>query len=76
MSGMGAFPRRKQNREPLLTATEMARELGMPLNTMRNYMRYRNGPKPELVSVGSGTTKAYYKPSEVRRWWAQVKETL
>lgn len=76
MANVGAFPKRKQNREPMLTATELAQEFGLPLNTLRNYMRYRNGPKPSLISNGSGTTKTYFKPSEVRRWWAQVKEQL
>lgn len=73
---VGVFPKKMQRHEPLLTATEMAGELGLSMHTLNNYIRYRNGPKPELKSNGSGTSKVYFKPSEVRLWWSQVKETL
>lgn len=73
MSTMGSFPKRKQCNEPLLTATEMAEQLGVSMQSMLRYMRYHNGPTHEIVSKGNSTTKTYFKPSEVRKWWNQLK---
>jgi len=70
MTGIGTFPKRKQNHEPMLTATEIADELGIPRQSMLAYAQHRNGPKRALVSKG----KSYFKPSEVRRWWKQMQE--
>lgn len=75
MATIGSFPKRKQQREPLLTAAEMAQELGMSVQSMLLYMRHRNGPKHEMVAKRNNTTITYFKPSEVRRWWQQAKES-
>lgn len=74
MSTLGTFPKRKQQREPLLTANEMASELGLSLQSMLMYMRYNNGPKHEMIAKRNDTTITYFKPSVVRTWWKQVKE--
>jgi len=75
MSSVGTFPKRKQQREPLLTAAEMAEELGMSMQSMLRYMRHHNGPKHEMVAKRNATTITYFKPSAVRAWWKQVKES-
>lgn len=74
MSTLGSFPKRKQRREPLMTATEMAADLGMSVQSMTNYMRHRNGPAHEMVARRNATTITYFKPSAVRAWWKQAKE--
>lgn len=73
MPNVGTFPKRKQRREPLLTAAEMAQELGLPMQSMLMCMRHNNGPKHEMVAKRNATTITYFKPSEVRRWWQQLK---
>jgi predicted DNA-binding transcriptional regulator AlpA len=75
MATIGSFPKRKSNREPLLTANEMAQELGLSMQSMLLYMRHNNGPKHEMVARRNATTITYFKPSEVRRWWQQLKES-
>lgn len=75
MSNVGTFPKRKQQREPLLTAGEMADELGVSVQSMLRYMRHHNGPKHEMVAKRNATTITYFKPSTVRAWWKQVKES-
>ena len=73
MINIGTFPKRHQNRETLLTANEMAEELGVSLQSMLMYMRHNNGPKHEMVAKRNNTTITYFKPSVVRAWWKKLK---
>lgn len=63
------FQKSRQVREPLRTVSEIAEEFEVPTNALINFLRWQNGPKPQLI-VGK---RGYYVPSEVRKWWSGVQ---
>lgn len=73
MSSIGTFPKRNRNNEPLMSLKELAKEFNIKPYALKAYLQHYNGPKNEIVSKDAITTKTYFKPTEVRAWWKQIK---
>lgn len=65
----------KPNREPLRTLEEMADEFGIKTAALRAFLGRRDGPSPVMKTQCKRTvTRNWYSPSEMRKWWAEVKD--
>lgn len=56
-------------RKPLRTATELAEELGVTLNTLSALMRHHNGPPPAHKTQSRNSKATWYDPQQVRAWF-------
>lgn len=74
--------KKKSPREPLRTLKELAEEFGVTWQELAARMshaaRWHNvAPAPQSVCRSGNRSynpQRYYKPSEMRAWWKQVKE--
>ena len=69
-----AYARVRANghRKPLRTAQEMADEFGVTWQKLAKLIEHNDGPKAELLT-GAGSQRAtWYKPGELRLWWASL----
>lgn len=67
------LPRDGKRHEPLRTAAELAAEFGVELGHLAAFLRLPGAPKAVVTHRHAAAgRKAYFKPSEVRRWWKEV----
>ena len=60
-------------REPLRTLREFAEEFGVTPWRLSGLINANGGPAPMTVSKSAAVNNSYYKPSEMRKWWASIK---
>ena len=64
-----------KSRKPLRTFRELAEELGLAAGQLRQAMATSKIPAPQPVMKAQGSVRnTWYDPTEVRKWWAQVKQ--
>lgn len=67
-------PRPPPNREPLMTFSELAQEFGVSKNALIGYMvMHKNAGGLVPTFQLKHPKKTYYKPSEMRAWWASIQ---
>lgn len=72
--GRKFFANRGRPRAPLRTITEMADEFGVSVGTLVALLRQRNGPSSVIQHKNKRSTgNTWYRPDELRQWWAEVK---
>lgn len=60
----------KTHLPPLMTLKELAEQFGVSVYSLAALMRSdANAPKCIRRCATADTTKAYYVPAEVRKWW-------
>ena len=52
---------------------EFAEEFGITQNMLTRLLKANSGPDPMSVSKTFCVRNIYYKPSEMRKWWASIK---
>jgi hypothetical protein len=62
-------------REPLKSGAEIAEMLGISTQAMASSMQHHPAPKAELAlnATTHRNRVRYYRPSLMRKWWAEVQ---